>query len=151
MPPHAVQQLLAAQVASPPGPWPETVAGWVALIASVGAVIAMLWGYAKFLAQLNGLGGRVDKLEKEQAAAAARDTQHLLALERVIGAQTQIIRDQGEQARALDEARDSTRDFAIDIGSKLDHLSKAMTDGQRQTAEKIGAMQATLDMLTRNR
>lgn len=48
---------------SPAGIWPTTVAGWMALFLGLSAVVAVIYGYAKGIAHLNGLGDRTKKLE----------------------------------------------------------------------------------------
>lgn len=129
--------VLLVAIPDPSPFWPVTSAGWITLIGGtislLGILGAGLWAYAKFLAHLNGLGDRVDKLTSRADAAEAREKDLATAVDRITSSTEQLLREVGRAQRQADDCDGNTERFAIDIGSKLN-------DFQRTLGERIGSL-----------
>ena len=124
--------------------WPTTAVGWITLLLSVLGLLGLLYGSAKALTAINGLGGRVDKVEKDQQAAKGREDER----DRVWAARVQNMRDltrQISEAKHTAERCDTNAEqYFIQIGSKLNELGQKMDSADRTSHGRLSAIETEL-------
>lgn len=125
------------------GVWPTTVTGWIALVVSGGAALAMMYSHAKGLARLNGFGGRMTEIEKEQEATRAREQTYLTTLEKVLATQASLLEKLGDAKRTSEQCDDDMRTFATEIGSKIHAMDKNLS-------ERLTRVETVLDLRKRS-
>lgn len=85
------------------GIWPVTATGWVSLIGLGLGVLASLWAFAKGMARLNGLGDRVNAIERSDA----EQNGHLVLIDRFMDRSSDdravLHREVGESRRMAEE------------------------------------------------
>lgn len=123
---------------SPPAAvWPTTVAGWVALAAGGIALLAALYTHAKNLANLNGMGRRLEKIEEAEERRTQQAADLVRMVERCTDAQVSLAERVAEAKKAADSCDDRARDHSIEIGAKIDDLRKEV----RTLADRLLVME----------
>ena len=138
--------------------WPETAGGWVALGASLIALIASLYSWIKtkgkqeasheyLLKEINGLGGRVTNVESEQARIRGEHAELGKLLDRVTTTQLGLMEKIGDARKAAEGCDERTDQFAREIGSKVDELRKLINEEGRRTGERLSAVETQLRII----
>ncbi|MEP6990080.1 MAG: hypothetical protein ABJA80_04050 [bacterium] len=126
------------------GVWPITIAGWIALVIAVLGLLGVLYSYAKNMATLNGLGARVSDVEKAQKANEAREIEWIRALDRVTASQEALLERIGQASKGAQSCSEDMERYAIEIGSKFDHLTKVVNEEGRRAGERLQAVETEL-------
>lgn len=124
--------------------WPVTIAGWVTLVVAVLGLLGVLYTYAKNIAQLNGLGARVTKVEDAQKKTEEREAQWLRSLDKVLLAQEGLLEKLGAASKGADSCSDEMQKYAIEIGSKFDALQRTVNEEGRKAGERLQAVETEL-------
>lgn len=129
------------------GIWPATIAGWVALLASMAALGGLLIGTGKTIQRLNGYGDRLSRVEnsQEEIKGAMATLQQVSA--NLLAAQGQLLEKIGDAKRHADECQTITRDLGIDLGSKMDELRRTLDRNERDIALQMREL--TTELRTR--
>jgi hypothetical protein len=138
-------------VPSPEGFWPTTVVGWITVVGFLAGLVSGLWAYAKFLAHLNGLGTRVDIVEKHQAAAEERDETLSRAMDRVTQAQDHLLEKIGAAERQSSRCSEDMEQYTREVGSQIHELTKLIQHEGREAGERLKGVETKLDFLMRER
>jgi biopolymer transport protein ExbB/TolQ len=131
--------------------WPTTVVGWITVVGFLAGLVSGLWAYAKFLAHLNGLGARVDAVEKEQTAAKERDENLSRAMERMTRAQEQLLEKLGAAEHKSDRCSEDMEQYTREVGSQIHELTKLIQHEGREAGERLKGVETKLDFLMRER
>jgi hypothetical protein len=135
--------------------WPVTVTGWVTLVTAIlalgGTILSWIWGWAKLMAKLNGLGGRVSAVEEEQARARGRE-ESLSKLVSDFGHVLERVSEKlGEAKKATEGCNERTEAFAIQIGSKIDDFLRESREDRRALGERLTAVETELRLTRQQR
>jgi hypothetical protein len=142
-----VQQAAAAQVASGRTEvWPITITGWFTLAAVIFGVLSYAWGWMKFFSKLNGFGGRLAKVERRQEAADAQANEQQRLNDRITRAQEALLERIVKAEQGAEKCSTDMRDYAVDIGSKVDMLIKEIHAEGRTTGERLKAIETELTL-----
>ena len=130
--------------------WPDSIAGWLALFLGLSAVLAVLYGYAKGIAHLNGLGDRTKKLE---LAAERLDTENTNLKATVRDHDAEMRRTREDMSRVLtwmERAHTEQHEMKEElIGFISERLSKI--DGAVHDLDKrLAVVQRDVEQLTRD-
>lgn len=126
------------------GFWPQTAVGWLTFGGLVVAAIVGIYGYAKAIVQVNGLGGRVTEVEKGQAAAKGREEERDKLFMRMQQTQSELERRIGEAHAVADECNDKSTEYFQEIGVKLTNLMRKVDEEGRLTHGRLTAIETEL-------
>lgn len=124
--------------------WPITVAGWVTLVVAVLGLLGVLYTYAKNIAQLNGLGARVTKVEDAQKKTEERELLWIRSLDKVLAAQEGLLEKIGAANHGATACGEDMQKYAVEIGSKFDELRRTVNDEGRKAGERLQAVETEL-------
>lgn len=127
------------------GIWPVTATGWVSLIGLGLGVLASLWAFAKGMARLNGLGDRVNAIERSDA----EQNGHLVLIDRFMDRSSDdravLHREVGESRRMAEECKDDIQTTRADIVGAIHDMQRAMTDQMGAMRERVRALEAIIE------
>lgn len=113
--------------------WPTTVMGWVALGAAVLALVGGIMAWGRLLEKLNGYGERLKKVEGDVQGIHGTMEEHRRALESITAANAALAERLGEAKKAAETCTEDMREYALDIGTKLDAW-------RREFSAELGAL-----------
>lgn len=139
-----VQAVIAGKQDSQSPLWNMSVGAWVALVLSICAIFGGFIAVGRFLQTLNGFGerlklaeGRIDRSDGKQAAQQEQINrildQHAVMLERL-----------GEAKRSTEKCSEETVDLGIQIGSRIDTLSREVNGMNLQLSQRLKAVETIL-------
>jgi hypothetical protein len=134
---------------------PVSLGAWVALVLSIVTSIAIPVGWGKWLQRmddmegrilekLNGVGGRVTKLELEAESARARDESSHLEVTRLIDQNARTLEAMGEHRRSTEVCREDTENLGIKIGSAVDELSREVHGMNNDLSNRLTRVETIL-------
>lgn len=130
--------------------WPATVAGWVALAASIIALVLYPIAFGKsrgrMLEQMNGLGRRTAKVEKDYERIDVENSERRREIDRVLAQHEEILRIVGEAKRSAEQCREDATDHSLRIGVQVSETLAAVTKMELRMAERLTALETELRM-----
>lgn len=120
---------------TPPVPrqfWPESMVGWLTVLLGALGIAGAVWSYAKFMAHLNGLGDRTNKLESRMTAAEASYQEVKMVIARAMDQQTVLMEKILEAKHKAERAEDDEAQLRVDVLGYLaqfrQDVDKVMSD-----------------------
>lgn len=133
--------------------WPVTGAGWVALVASVlallGALIGGLWSYFKVVEQIDGAGKRIKVLEEWKTQEEGRELEKTLAYERMANAQESLLREIGRATTEAHQCGIDTEAMGRQIGEKIELFMTEFRRSDRDTRDRLTRLETLIERDTR--
>jgi hypothetical protein len=122
--------------------WPTSVGAWIAVFLSGGLLIDRIKNRGKKEGidetALNGIGSRVEKVEKAQERMDGQFQEHQRSVDRVLGEHGNLLTALGKAERSSERCLDDMQKFTIDIGSKIDNL-------RREVVEQVSDIKVSLE------
>lgn len=123
---------------------PVTASGWVALLGAVFSSGAVVLGWGKLLEKLNGYGERLSDVERAQNESLGHRTAMQRQIDRILDQHETLISLLGEAKRSSEKCSEETQDVAINIGSKIDTVSREVNGMNLQLSQRIKAVETIL-------
>lgn len=124
--------------------WPQTAVGWLTFVVVIGGVITAIGGWSKHLNAINGLGGRVTEVERQQQAAKGREEERDKAWAKMVQAQADLQRQIGEAKNAAEACETNSEEYFIQIGSGIKELTAKVEEADRNTHGRLTAIETEL-------
>lgn len=122
--------------------WPTSVGAWIAVLVSGGLLIDRIRNRGKREgvdeSTLNGMGSRIEKVEKGQERMEGQFSEHQRSVDRVLHEHGQLLTQIGQAKNSSDRCLDDMQKFTIDIGSKIDQL-------RREVVDQVGGIKVSLE------
>lgn len=138
--------ILALQTVEHPAVWPITVAGWVTLVTAVALAVGGLVAGGKFLAILNGYGGRLGNVEEAQDESRGHRVAMQRQIDRILDQHEGMIGRLGESKRSAEKYNEETVDLGIQIGTKIDTLGREVNIMNLHLSQRIKAVETVLKL-----
>lgn len=126
------------------GFWPQTAVGWITFFVAFGGLLAMIYGYMRGVAHLNGLGGRLKKVEDHLSTIDGQNIERDKAFALLVQAQGQLTIQIGEAKKAAEQCDTKSGDYFIQIGSRLKEMSDKMDISDREAHGRLSAIETEL-------
>ena len=136
--------LLAVADSSGVGLWNLTAVGWLTLLLAISSVIGGFVAAGKFLGTLNGFGERLGEVEKAQEESRGHRASMQRSIDRILDQHESILQRLGESKRTAEKCSEETQDLAINIGSRIESLSRDVNAMNLQLSQRLRAVETVL-------
>lgn len=113
--------------AAPTSIWPTTVMGWLAFVMALVALVGGFVAWGRLLEKLNGYGDRLKSVEGKHEEHSGILTTQTAALANVTSALERLHLDVGRAQRSAEGCTEDMREYALEIGAKLDAWRRELT------------------------
>lgn len=133
--------------------WPETGAGWVALVISLSTLLSLiiggLWSYFKLVEQINGAGRRIGVLEIWKRTEEGRELEKTLDYERMVNAQNSLLEAIGRASAEASKCNEDTEIMGTRIEKKIDEFMTEVRKTDRVVSDRLMKLETMIDERTR--
>lgn len=134
-------------------PLPRTASQWIgAFVILLGWVVSVVTLWVRLIDKINGLGGRVDDLEKADSEKGGRMTRYeneVQDVRRAIAAgATQIgeLKTEVSSTRnAVDALEDHLTGFELKLEGRLGEIKGLISDGDARFRERLAKIETTIE------
>lgn len=126
------------------GIWPQTITGWVTLVTSLLVLLGLLYGYAKALTAINGLGGRVGEVERKVSTIDGQNSERDKAFALLLQSQETLVKAIGRAEQAASQCDTNSENYFIQIGTQISELGKKVEASSREEHGRLTAIETEL-------
>lgn len=121
-----------------------TIAGWVALFLGGASCVAVIYGYAKAIVHLNGLGERLKSVEVTQEAHGARVFTLERQMDRSQDDRAGLHREVGEARRVAEESHEAADAMKTDIVGAINTMRVTMANEMGALRERVASLETVV-------
>lgn len=132
------------QIPEPVTIWPTSVAGWLAIITSISALVALPVGWGKLIQKVNDFGRRVARIEKYSGELDTEMSDLRKLGERIMNSHEGLTRDVARAERAAETCNDRMAESMANVAGMVAEIRKDLNDHGRAMTERLTAVETEL-------
>lgn len=129
--------------------WPQSVAGWLAMFASILALLGIAVSHGRQVQTINGLGSRVGKMEKGDERRDTKVIELDGQVRRILDQHEMLIKLLGETRGESVRAHEDYEAMAEQLAVKIDTLRAEMNVQHVGVRERLAGVEAQLKQMQR--